>query len=235
MSTRFAIFYAPDSQSEFWHLASRWLGRDAVSEGSLNHGHSQNLPLDLHQHTQSPARYGFHATLKPPMRLGPNVRENEVFEYAERFAAQQCSNTIGKLCIKNLDGFLALVPQNQSAQIGNVAGETVKFFEPLRAELNEEERRKRLAASLSPKQQEYLDKYGYPYIFDEFHLHLTLTNRLEPKIGDRLLGAASNHFAPILQSKHWLDCISIYREDSPGQPFARIADYPLKSSLKENK
>jgi hypothetical protein len=37
-----------------------------------------------------------------------------------------------------------------------------------------------LAAGLSPRQTANLERWGYPYVFEEFRFHMTLAGRIEP-------------------------------------------------------
>lgn len=231
MSERFAIYYAPDVQGELWQVACEWLGRDAFEQRIIER--PQQLERELSALTSSPARYGFHATLKPPMRLAPKFSETTVLNLAQQFAQGNQSVSIGTLRLKSLHGFLALVPDKQSEALGRFAGEVVQFFEPLRAQLNRDERKKRMASPLTSRQLEYLNAYGYPYVFDEFRLHLTLSNRVDQKTFDRIEAIAKNHFAPALATNYSLDRICVFRESDVDQPFERIADFPLKSSLNE--
>ena len=69
--------------------------------------------------------------------------------------------------------------------------------------------------------------YGYPYVFDEFRFHMTLSDRLDPEAADEIKQAASTWFAPVLEAPLLLDRLCLYHETDAGKPFTRIADFAL--------
>ncbi len=62
-SERYAIYWAPDAAHPLWAAGCDWLGRDP----SLAPDAAARKPA--RPHVATPARYGFHATLKAPIRL----------------------------------------------------------------------------------------------------------------------------------------------------------------------
>lgn len=85
-----------------------------------------------------------------------------------------------------------------------------------------------MAAGLSPRQVELLDRWGYPYVMDQFRMHMTLSDPLNESAGPSMLDGAKKFFAPVLSTSHLLDRICIYEETEPGAPFSRIADFELR-------
>ena len=74
----------------------------------------------------------------------------------------------------------------------------VRGTNPLRAPLTPTEVAKRRPESLSPRQRDLLEAWGYPFVMEEFRFHLTLTDRLPEEEVEgvaRFLGA---YFAPVL-------------------------------------
>ena len=52
-------------------------------------------------------------------------------------------------------------------------------FDSFRAPLSASDRAKRIASGgLNARQIELLDRYGYPYVMEEFRFHMTVTDRL---------------------------------------------------------
>jgi hypothetical protein len=47
----------------------------------------------------------------------------------------------------------------------------VSELDCFRAPLSEGEEQRRLAAGLSARQRELLNRWGYPYVFDQFRFH----------------------------------------------------------------
>src|SRR5690606_15765227 len=108
MAQRFALYYAPSINTSLWERASAWLGRDPATEASFEGAIAGIERAQLLNRTQSAHRYGFHATLKPPMRLAEG-REPEALRAAlARFAETAAPVAIGRLQVAELDGFLAL-------------------------------------------------------------------------------------------------------------------------------
>jgi hypothetical protein len=65
MEARVAIYYAPLPDDPLTSLSSSWLGRDPRSGEPVRHPDLDGIA----EVTAEPRMYGFHATLKPPMRL----------------------------------------------------------------------------------------------------------------------------------------------------------------------
>jgi putative phosphonate metabolism protein len=228
MSQRFAVYYAPAATDLLWDRAAVWLGRDPQSgvtyDGPVA-GMDRTRLLNL---TQSAGRYGFHATLKPPMALAPGQTEEGLRIAMAAVAAELAPVRLGRLTIANLDGFLALVPaEADNAQLQDLAASVVEAFEPFRTPLNPRDRAARAAHGLTPRQEELLDAYGYPYVFDEFRFHMTLTDRLSEADRADMLQAAQTWFGPVLDQEVMLDRLSLFHERENKLPFTRIADFAL--------
>lgn len=226
MTERFAIYYAPAATGALWERASTWLGRDAAS-GDLFDGPvagiDRNRLLNL---TQSANRYGFHATLKAPMALPPGVTAAELREAMAGFARSHGPVELGRPRLKPLAGFLALMVEPNEA-LQDFAAHAVEDFEPFRAPMSVKERAARVGKGLSERQVELLDAYGYPYVFEEFRFHMTLTDRLEPADAAEVAGAAATWFAPVLDEPLLLDRLVLFHEPDAGKPFVRLEDFKL--------
>lgn len=228
MSERFALYYAPAMDDPLWRKAAQWLGRDpaggavaAVEIAGIDTGYRHTI-------SQSARRYGFHATLKAPMALAPGVTRARLEAGLCEFVARQGPVSIGKLVPRFISGFLALVPANQTRELTDFAGAVVQELDPLRAPLRKADREKRLKnGSLTPRQVELLDQYGYPYVMDEFRFHMTLTDRLPEPDRHNVLVAAEKWFGPAIEEPFMLDRIALFHEPETGAPFARLADFEL--------
>lgn len=76
-----------------------------------------------------------------------------------------------------LDRYVALTPDVQSDALTGLATRCVERFDTFRAPLTMAERERRVAASLTPRQIALLERWGYPYAFDQFHFHMTLAGQ----------------------------------------------------------
>lgn len=227
MPQRFAIYYAPSTSDPLWDRSTAWLGRDPASgeffEGTVA-GIERARLLNL---TQSASRYGFHATLKPPMALAAGATVEDLEDALAEFARTQQPVELGRLRLADLDGFLALVPEAENAALQDFAAHVVESFEPLRAPLSPRDFAARLAKGLTPRQEELLEAYGYPYVFDEFRFHMTLTDRLAEEDREELHSAAQTWFGPVLEEPVTLDRLVLYSEAESGTLFVRHGDFRL--------
>lgn len=229
MPQRFAVYYAPSTSDPLWDRSSAWLGRDSKT-GELFEGTVAGLDRTrLLNLTQSAGRYGFHATLKPPMALAAGSTLEDLQQALSEFAATARPVSLGRLRLASLDGFLALVPDDDSEQIQDFASHVVETFEPHRAPLSPRDFAARVAKGLTPRQEELLEAYGYPYVFDEFRFHMTLTDRLSDEDREDMLSAAQTWFGPVLDEPVMLDRLVLYVEPESGLPFSRLGDYKLSA------
>jgi len=226
MAPRYAIYYAPDVSDPLWARANQWLGRDPVTGSMVREPIPPLGREELDRLTVSARRYGFHATLKAPMALASDVVEAELQDALARFAAEHAPVDLGPLELVSLHGFLALIPQPNEA-LQDLAAHVVENFEPFRAPLSLKDQARRAAADLTPRQLELLGAYGYPYVFEEFQFHMTLSDRLEAVDHDRARAAAEAWFAPVLARPVQLDRLCLFVEDAAGEPFRRTAEFVL--------
>lgn len=227
MAERYAVYYAPPVTCGLWERASAWLGRDAMTgeqvEGSVA-GLERSRLLNF---TGSPARYGFHATLRAPFRLAPGVDEAELVACCARLADRLPPVELAGLRLGSVEGFLALIC-DPSPELEGFAQQVIEATDPLRAPLSERERLRRLDTPLSTRQVELLDRHGYPYVAEQFRFHMTLTDRLDPAAADEIARAAETWFAPVLADAALLDRLVLFVEPDRERDFRRIEDFPLR-------
>lgn len=230
MAERFAIYFTPSATSDLWERSATWLGRDA-SDGDLFSGPVAGIDRDrLLNLTQSANRYGFHATIKAPMALASDVTEAELRAALADFVPRHQPIALGRPTLTSIDGFLALVvAENEALQ--DFAAHVVEDFDDFRAPMSVKDRANRAGRGLSERQVELLDAYGYPYVFEEFRFHMTLTDRLAESDAHEIEEAARTWFGPVLEEPIVLDRLSLFHEPDVGKPFRRIADFKLGAGL----
>lgn len=217
---RYAIYFAPAQGDPLMRQAAAWLGRDVFTGAEIAHMQSGGLtPETIADITASPRRYGFHATLKAPFALAQGQTEAELVAAFERFVATHEAFTVPEMIVGNLSGFFAIVPREPSSALNAFAGEVVTAFEPFRAPLAEADIARRNREHLSPDERANLHDWGYPYVFDAFRFHMTLTNRIP--LADRAAIEAELGlvFGPVLPKPFPIDGLAIYIEPEPGAPF----------------
>jgi len=228
MTERYAIYFAPDAEGPLWRRAAQWLGRDAATGADVPQQAPEAMAeTDLRRLTAAPRRYGFHATLKAPMSLAAGRTSDDLVEAARHFAAGRKPFSTGGIAVRELGSFLAIMPINQSPEVTAFAADCVAHFEAFRAPMSAVDRQRRIAAGLTARQLELLDQYGYPYVMEEFRMHMTLTDSLSPAERSILFPAAEKRFADLLVAPFNIDRIAVYRELEPGAPFTRLVDLPL--------
>ena len=215
MPERFAIYYAPAADHPLWAKAAEWLGRDPATGASIDGPLTAVTREALFERSESARRYGFHATIKAPMLLAEGTSAVDLESALAAFAEEMEPVAIGRLKLALLDGFLALIPAHQTRDLTDFAAEVVEAFEPF-------ERDRRVSGGhLSPRQIELTDRFGYPYVLEEFRFHMTLTDRLPEAERDAYMQAAAIHFGPLAEAETVLDRLVLFHEPEAGVPFVR--------------
>jgi hypothetical protein len=231
MPERYAIFYAPPTTSPLWLRAAQWLGRDAAG-GDVSAAIPGVDPARRMELTESARRYGFHATMKAPMAVPEHQTVPALDAALIQFGLEHWPVSLGILRPQLLGDFLALMPDPQPEELTELAGEVVKTFEPFRAPLDAADRRRRLEAELTERQIRLVDRYGYPYVLEQFIFHMTLTDRLVDGDRDAVIAAATEWFAPVLEKPVTVDRLTLFHEPERGAQFVRLGDYPLLSQAR---
>ena len=230
--TRYALYFAPAETSAFWRFGSAWLGRDAATGGTLArpalHGPAQAdwTAEALQALTAAPRRYGFHATLKPPFRLAEGRTIAELTAAAEAFAAKQkpfeCTTEVAAL-----GRFIAFRLASLSEEMAALAGSAVRTLDPFRAPPPPEETARRQAAGLTARQQAMLAEWGYPYVFEEFRFHMTLTGPINDEAARERLVESLRAMAGKAAGPLEVDAVAIYEQPAPDAPFTLFRRLPL--------
>ena len=224
---RYAIYFAPESGSVLDRFGAGLLGYDAHQGADVPFPLGAGLPAEWREMTQDPRKYGFHATLKPPMALALGKGENELMAACAAFAGAPRAVPVIKPVVDVISGFIALVPAEAPADLERLAADCVREFEPFRAPLTETDRARRNPSKLTLRQREYLDGWGYPYVFEEFRFHMTLTGRLDPSRHAAVLAMLRDRFRDSGVRDLAIDRIALFRQDEPDQRFRVIGNWPL--------
>lgn len=230
--TRYAIYFAPGTDSSWWKAGCRWLGRDPESGAEFPQAQIAGISnLQFARLTADARRYGLHATLKPPFRLMEGFDETHLETMVRAFAAVQNPVHIPELQVGRLGEFLALRPAEPSEALAALALRCVSYFDLLRAPPTAAELDKRRRAGLSQRQEALLQRWGYPFTEEEFRFHLTLTDALadvDPATVQALERAAKTHFATARAGAPlWLDGLTVFREEHAGAPFSVWKRFPF--------
>ena len=206
----------------------QWLGRDVDRGREVARLRVDGVTADdLAAATSDPRHYGFHGTMKPPFALAPSRTAEDLLEAAAAFAATRPGFAIERLELRVISGFIALVPHAKTPALDALAADCVREFDRFRAPADEGELAKRRAAKITPRQDELLVQWGYPYVMEEFRFHLTLTGRLaEPALGT-VLRALQPLAAPLCAAPVAVRDIVIFQQPDRAAPFKALARCPL--------
>lgn len=225
---RYAIYYAPRSNLPLAQFARSWLGRDPESGALCRQPDLSNITSSrLAELTADPRHYGFHGTLKPPFTLAPGTSHDDFMAAVSAFAAAQPAIQLGGISLEQIGRFVALVPSSPSTALNDLAADSVKDFDHFRASPSSEDLARRRAAGLSPRQDAYLVRWGYPYVLEEFRFHLTLTGSLDEPERAMLTRILDDMTAPFRAAPLRIEDLVIFTQEERTAPFRVSARIPL--------
>ena len=222
---RYGVYYTPPAGA-FADFGGSWLGWDA--EKGVAAVQPTIEGLDLPQLTQEPRKYGFHATLKAPFRLAQGIMLPDLTKAFGKLASELPAVVLPRLQLAKLGSFFALVPKENIILLQSLADKLVTGLDHLRAPLTAAEVARRKPERLSARQRDYLDRWGYPYVFDEFRFHMTLSGPLDLSVSDRFEQALKRRLA-VVPDPLVIDSICLMGEGEDGR-FYLIERAGLKGS-----
>jgi putative phosphonate metabolism protein len=224
---RYALYYAPAPGSALGRFGAEMLGYD------VHHGSDlpfpDDLPPDWREVTQDPRKYGFHATLKAPIALAEGKTEAGLLGACEAFADTPRQIPVIEPTIDSISGFIAMIPAKPSAELQQLAGDVTRDFDSFRAPLTPQDRARRNPERLTARQVDHLDRWGYPYVMEEFRFHMTLTGRLEAERREVVAPMLRQRFAAVGLATLAIDRLALFRQDDAASRFRIIAHWPLRT------
>lgn len=189
---------------------------------------------------QKAARYGFHATLKAPFRLAENMDEAQLLDEVDSFCKTTQPVVIPQLSLATIgrtEKFYALVPgdPNRIGEVNDFAARVVKTFDKFRAPLRHDEWLKRKPNELTDHQKSLLNEWGYPWVFDQFKLHFTLTDSMSETHSNALKREVAQRFSCFQGSDIELRTLTVCVEPAPREPFRVLSIHSLSSGNALNK
>lgn len=176
LEPRYAIYFVPAPETALYQFGASVLGYDVYGGRDV----PSIAPADPNwpDKVREPRIYGFHATLKAPFRLAAGADEAALKAKVDALARSQSAIDAGALEVCALGPFIALAPAAPCPALDQLAAACVQHVDCFRAPMSEQERARRLASPLTERQKINLDRWGYPYVFDDFRFHMTLTGPL---------------------------------------------------------
>lgn len=225
---RYAIYYAPPPGTALDHFGAELLGYDAFNGDDLSFpGAILDKAPDWRELTSDPRKYGFHATLKAPFALTPGRSEADLISACATFAATPRAIPVIAPIVGSISGFIAVIPSEPPPALIRLAADCVGAFDRFRAPLTDADRVRRNPSALTQAQRQHLDRWGYPYVMEEFRFHMTLTCRLDANSREPVLSMLRDRFAATGLDTLPIDNITLFRQDDANARFRIIGQYGL--------
>jgi len=227
---RYAIYFVPAADTTLYRFGASVLGYDSYS------GQAHDLiegadALVWRELVHEPRMYGFHATLKAPFYLAKGATEDDLVRALVDVAANQPAVLTGELALRELGSFIALAPANPIPLLDRLAETCVRAFDRFRAPMSVQERARRLVPALTDRQIENLVRWGYPYVFEDFRFHMTLTGSHGVQKRSKALKFLCKKFEQLPGvASTTVDQIVIARQNDKASPFCVIEIAPLGQS-----
>jgi putative phosphonate metabolism protein len=226
---RYAVYFAPGAGSGLELVCASVLGRCARTEKELAQPVLPGVePQRLAELTASPRRYGLHGTLKPPFFLAEGMTEAGLLDAVALLAAGRRAFELPPLRLESIGSFLALIPSVRCPELDALARACVTELDHFRRPPSAEELARRRARGLTAGQDRLLERWGYPYVLDEFRFHLTLTDTIPTSKERELLRASlAPLLSPVLHTPVQVRDICVFRQRCSMEPFAIMQRFDL--------
>jgi ribose 1,5-bisphosphokinase len=220
MTARCALYFTPEPASPWGRFGSAWLGRCAASGVTIGQPSIAGVAAaELAALTESPRRYGFHATLKAPFRPRADAPQDAIIAALDSFCASRVAFRIPRLQVAMLDDFLAGTLAAPDARISELAAACVTEFDRFRAPLDAAELARRRALPLTDREDALLRRWGYPHVLDAYRFHFSLSGRLRgahPDLVAALQRAAREALDALALEPLVFDSVCLFEEPALG-------------------
>jgi putative phosphonate metabolism protein len=225
---RYAIYFVPPPSSRLYRYGSSILGYDCYNGGDVAFPDAfGGGAVNWNELTATPRRYGFHATLKAPFYLAPACTEQQLVNALQNFAGLGHALHSFVPALRELEDFIAVVPQQPEAALNALAASCTTLFDAYRAPISPQERARRLASDLSQSQIQNLDRWGYPFVLSDFRFHMTLTGAVPERRRKTILEVLRDGLHHMkVESSITLDRITLMKQETAQAPF-RVLDQPV--------
>lgn len=215
---RYAIYFTPPIDDALTQCGADWLGRDAF----------RNLDIETASHraelVTTPARYGFHATLKAPFHLAPEAKIADLHAAFVSYCRETAAIELPELSVIYTGNSFVLGLNTQSDALNTLAFDVVRRFDPWRAELNATDIARRKPDQLSERQREHLQRWGYPHVMDDFRFHMTLTGPVTPDKKEATEQRIREHFSAHIGKPLLMFGLGLFVEPARGEKL-HVADW----------
>ena len=231
-SPRYAVYFVPHPNTVLYRFGATVIGCDCYTGGDVDHGPDLAMShTDWSDLTREPRTYGFHATLKAPFQLRADYGEADLVDAFRAFAATPRQALQVSPSVEILEHFAAIVSRHANPDLDAFASTCVSAFDNFRAQMTSQERAHRLRPNFSARQITNVDRWGYPYVFEDFRFHMTLTGPIPLDQRAAVLSFLRARFsAHHDQGPLPIDRIALLRQDHPNARFRVISHAGLPPS-----
>ncbi|WLB55010.1 DUF1045 domain-containing protein [Bradyrhizobium sp. 521_C7_N1_3] len=225
---RYAIYFAAGADSALTRFGAELLGYDVYTGDEVPFpADASRVAPDWRDVTADPRKYGFHGTLKAPMALAPGRTEAELVAACAAFAGKARPMPSIRPVVDSISGFIAVIPTEPVGALQQLAADCVREFDDFRAPMTAEDRARRKPDKLTERQRDYLDRWGYPYVMEEFRFHMTLTGRLDAERRGPILEMLRARFAALGLDTLAIDRIALFKQDDARARFRFVGEWAL--------
>jgi hypothetical protein len=162
------------------------------------------------------------------MRLANDSQWSDAVAAARELADRTPPFELPRLAVSDVFGFLALRETVPCPPLQALADACVEHLDHLRAPPTDAELARRRRSGLTPQQDAMLVRWGYPYVFDNWFFHMTLTRRLTVDEKRIYQPAAERWFARAIAMPRRVRDICLFVQPAPGEPFVIAERLPLR-------
>ena len=225
---RYAIYFAAGADNALSRFGAELLGYDTYTGDEFPFpSDALRVAPDWHDVTADPRKYGFHGTLKAPMALASGKTEAELAAACAAFAGKAHPIPVIRPVVDAISGFIAVIPAEPIDALRELAADCVRDFDCFRRPLTAEDRARRRPEKLTERQRDYLDRWGYPYVMEEFRFHMTLTGRLDAERRGPILEMLRARFAGLGLDTLEIDRVTLFKQDDAKARFRIIGEWML--------
>jgi hypothetical protein len=120
---------------------------------------------------------------------------------------------------RSAGNFVALVPVQDDPSVAAFAGACLKEFDRFATPLSPAEREQRKHDGLSERQLQLLNRWGDPYVLDQFRFRMNLAGPLPANEVALLAELLASAFSDLARDHVEVDAISLLRQDNGDRRF----------------
>jgi hypothetical protein len=162
------------------------------------------------------------------LSLADGKTEADLLSACEAFAYTPREIPVIEPVIDSISGFIAVVPAEPPAELIRLAADCVSVFDDVRAPLPAEDRARRNPSMLTTRQLDHLDRWGYPYVMEDFRFHMTLTGRLAAGRRETVMAMLQQRFALLDLGSLSIDRIALFRQNDADSRFQIVGHWKLR-------